>query len=160
MGRAFWLRGRHDESIVNLGEAVELSPSFATAHYNLSFVQSQTGDPQAAIEASDHSRRLSPFDPFLFGMLGARAMALVGLGRFEEAAEWGVKAAGRPNAHAHIRAIAAYSPALAGRLDEARNQLAALHKTAPDYGIDNFLAAFQLGPDGEKSFREGAKGIT
>ena len=53
-------------------------------------------------------------------MLGARAMALVRLGRFEEAADWGIKAAARPNAHAHILAIAALSLALAGRLDEAR----------------------------------------
>ena len=55
-------------------------------------------------------------------MLGARAMALVRLGRFDEAAEWAVKAAARPNAHPHILAIAAYSLALAGSLDDARVQ--------------------------------------
>jgi hypothetical protein len=47
----------------------------------------------------------------LFGMLVARTLALVRLGRFEEAAEWGVKAAARPNAHAHILAIAASADA-------------------------------------------------
>src|SRR5215510_12061062 len=89
----------------------------------------------------DHSRNLSPFDPLLFGMLGARAMALVRLQQFDEAADWGVKAAARPNAHAHIRAIAAYSLALAGRLDEARAHMAALHKTRPNYRVDDFLTA-------------------
>ena len=89
MGRALWLRGRHDQSVVELEQAIELSPNFALGHYTLAFVHAQTGDPRAAIASSDHSRHLSPFDPLLFGMLGARAMALVRLGRFEEAAEWG-----------------------------------------------------------------------
>ena len=99
MGRALWLRGRHDQSIVELEQAIDLSPNFALGHYTLAFVHSQSGDPDAAIASSDHSRHLSPFDPLLFGMLGARAMALVRLGRFDEAAEWAVKAAARPNAH-------------------------------------------------------------
>ena len=120
MGRALWLRGRHDQSVVELERPIDLSPNFALGHYTLAFVHSQAGDPHAAIASSDHSRHLSPFDPLLFGMLGARAMALVRLGRFEEAADWAVKAAARPNAHAHILAIAAYCLALAGRLDEAR----------------------------------------
>ena len=58
-------------------------------------------------------RDLSPFDPMLFGMFGARAMALVRLERFDEAGDWAVKAAARPNAFAHIQAIAACaSPAV------------------------------------------------
>jgi Flp pilus assembly protein TadD len=93
-------------------------------------------------------------------MLGSRAMALVRLGRFEEAADWGVKAAARPNAHAHILAIAAYSLALAGRLDEARGYLASIRKTQPRYDVDSFLRAMQFEPEGEKLFREGAKRIT
>src|SRR5262249_52481957 len=106
MGRALWLRGRNDESLFELERAVDLSPNFALGHYALAFVQSQSGDPQAAIGSSDHSRHLSPFDPLLFGMLGARAMAHVRLGQFDQAAEWAVKAAARPNAHIIILAIA------------------------------------------------------
>jgi TolB-like protein/Tfp pilus assembly protein PilF len=159
MGRALWLRGRHDQSVVELAQAIDLSPNFALGHYTLAFVHSQAGDPHAAISSSDHSRRLSPFDPLLFGMLGARAMALVRLGRFEEAADWGVKAAARPNAHAHILAIAAFSLALAGRLDEARAYLASIHKSLPRYRVDDFLTAMQFAPEGERLFREGAKRI-
>jgi hypothetical protein len=68
--------------------------------------------------SSDHSRSLSPFDPLLFGMLGARAMAHVRLAQYEEAAEWAIKASARPNAHSIILAIAAHSLALAGRVEE------------------------------------------
>jgi DNA-binding SARP family transcriptional activator len=159
IGRALWLRGRHDQSVVELEQAIDLSPNFALGHYTLAFVHSQAGDPGAAIASSDHSRHLSPFDPLLFGMLGARAMALVRLGRFEEAADWGVKAAARPNAHAHILAIAAFSLALAGRLDEARAHLASIRKTLPRYRVDDFLTAMRFAPEGEGLFREGAKRI-
>jgi tetratricopeptide (TPR) repeat protein len=159
MGRALWLRGRQDQSLIELEQAIELSPNFALGHYTLAFVRSQAGDPRAAIASSDHSRDLSPFDPLLFGMLGARAIALVRLGRFEEAADWGVKAAARPNAHAHILAIAACALALAGRLDEAGAHLASIHKRLPHYRVAHFLSAFQFAPEGEKLFREGAKRI-
>jgi DNA-binding SARP family transcriptional activator/TolB-like protein len=158
-GRALWLQGRHDDSVVELEHAVDLSPNFAHGHYTLAFVQSQAGDPLAAISASDHSRHLSPFDPLLFGMLGARAMALVRLGRFEEAAASAVKAAARPNAHPHIFGIAAYSLALAGSLDEARAHAAAIRRTLPGYTVADFLQAFRFDADGEARFREGAKRI-
>jgi tetratricopeptide (TPR) repeat protein len=159
MGRALWLRGRPDDSLSELQGAVDLSPNFALGHYALSFVHSQSGDPRAAIAASDQSRRLSPFDPLLFGMLGTRAMALVRLGAFEEAADWAVKAAARPNAHANILAIAAHCSALAGRLEEARGFAAGILKSRPDYRADDFLATFQFRPETAALFREGARRI-
>ncbi len=159
MGRALWLRGRHDQSVGELGQAVALSPNFALGHYTLAFVHSLTGDPGAAVASSERAHRLSPFDPMLFGMLGARAMALVRLGRFEEAADAGAKAAARPNAHAHILAIAAVSLALAGRLDEARAHLAAIRKALPRYRADDLVAAMRPTPEGEGLFREGARRV-
>jgi hypothetical protein len=90
-------------------------------------------------------------------MLGARAMALVRLGRFEEAAAYAVKAASRPNAHPHILAIAAFSLALAGSLEQARAWAATLHRAHPGYGIGDFLAAFRFDTNGAALFRKGAK---
>jgi TolB-like protein/Tfp pilus assembly protein PilF len=159
MGRALWLRGRHDPSVVELERAVDLSPNFALGHYALAFVHSQAGDPQTAIASADHSRELSPFDPLLFGMLGARAMALVRLDRFEEAASWAVKAASRANAHTHILAIAAYSLALAGSLDEARSYASAIQRTLPRYSVADFLGAFRFDPRGAAAFRQGAERV-
>ena len=156
MGRALWLRGSRDESIVELERAIDLSPNFALGHYTLAFVHSQAGDPAAAIAASDHSRLLSPFDPLLFGMFGARAMALVRLGRYDEAADWALKAAARPNAHPHIFAIAACSLALAGRPVEAGAQLAAIRRLLPRYELADFLRAFHFDAQGEALFRDGA----
>lgn len=159
MGRALWLRGEGDQSLLELERAVDLSPNFALGHYALSFVQSQSGDPQAAIGSSDHSRHLSPFDPMLFGMMGARAMAHVRLGQFDEAAEWALKAAARPNAHIIILSIAAHCLALAGRLDEAKTFAAAIRKTLPDYRADDFIDTFRFDPNATALFRLGAKHI-
>ena len=159
MGRALWLRGLQDPSLVELETAVNMSPNFALGHYTLAFVHSQSGDPQAAIGFSDTSRRLSPYDPLLFGMLGARAMALARLGRFDEAADCAVKAASCPHAHAHILAIAAHCLALADRLDEARGFTAVIHKTLAHYRLDDFLSAFRFSPDAEALFRKSAERI-
>ncbi len=159
MGRALWLRGRQDKSLGELERAVDLSPNFALGHYTLSFVHSQSGDPRAAIESADHSRRLSPFDPLLFGMLGARAMAHVRLGQFEEAAEWAIKAAARPNAHVIILAIAAHCLGLTGRIEEGRAFAAAIHTTQPQYRVDDFLGTFRFAPDAAALFRQGAARI-
>ena len=159
MGRALWLRGETGEATRALEQSVELSPNFALGHYSMAFVHSQAGDPETAIAASDHSRLLSPCDPLLFGMLGARAMALVRLGRFEEAAEWGVKAAARPNAHVHILAIAAHCLALAGRGEDAREHAARIRRLAPGYGVAQFLDTFRFDGDTSSLYRNAARSI-
>lgn len=157
MGRALWLHGDASPSLEELESAVRLSPNFAMGHYSLAFVHSQSGDPGKALRASDQSRHLSPFDPMMFAMMGARAMALVRLGRFEEAAEWSLKAAARPNAHVHILGIAAHCLALAGRLAEARGFVQAIRRQQPAYGRASFFAAFRFDEEAAAAFGRAAK---
>jgi tetratricopeptide (TPR) repeat protein len=159
MGRALWLSGSFDESVAELEHSIELSPNFALGHYTLGFVQSQSGDAKAAIDATTTSRQLSPFDPLQFAMLASRAMAHVRLGELEEAATWAVKAIGRPNAHTHILAIAAECLALARRRDDARKLVAQIRQRVPGYGVEDFLRAFRFPPETERLFRQGAKTI-
>jgi DNA-binding SARP family transcriptional activator len=157
MGRALWLRRRHEPCLLELEKAIELSPSFAHGHYTLAFVHAQSGDPSLGINGTDHSRQLSPFDPLLCAMLATRAIALVRLGRFDEAADWAVQAVGRPNTFSHLRAIAAACLGLAGRSDEGRELAESLHRTLPHYRIDDLLATFQFAPDAAELFRQGAR---
>lgn len=159
MGRALWLRGHLGDSVLELQRSVALSPNFALGHYTLSFVQSQEGDAHGAIESGDISRQLSPFDPLMFAMLAARAMALFRLHRYEEAAEWASKAALRPNAHANVHAVAVHCLAAAGRLDEARSVAAVLQRASPGYGLDDFFRAFRFSPETHDSFRRAAAKI-
>jgi len=157
MGRALWLNGDAAPSLEELESAVRLSPNFAMGHYSLAFVHSQSGDPAKAVQASDQSRHLSPFDPMMFAMMGARAMALVRLGRYEEAAEWSLKAAARPNAHVHILGIAAHCLALAGRLAEARGFVQAIRRQHPGYGRASFFAAFRFDDEAAAAFGQAAR---
>jgi DNA-binding SARP family transcriptional activator/TolB-like protein len=159
MGRALWLRGAQTESLAELERSIELSPNFALGHYTLGFVRSQSGDPRAAIDSTNYSRELSPFDPLQFAMLAARAIAHVRLGELEEAAHWAVKATARPNAHAHILAVAAECLALTNRRDEARKFVAKIRERLPDYGVADFLRAFRFPHEAEELFRAGARKI-
>jgi DNA-binding SARP family transcriptional activator len=153
MGRALWLRGEVAGSLGELSAAVELSPNYALGHYTLAFVHAQSGEPQTAIAYADQSRALSPYDPLLFAMLCTRAIAHMRLGEYKEAAEWGRKAAARPNAHAHIAAISALCEALAGQTDVARAVVASLRQGHPGYGIDHLFAAFRFDPPLTKTLR-------
>jgi DNA-binding SARP family transcriptional activator/Tfp pilus assembly protein PilF len=159
MGRALWLRGTQDQAVHELERAIDLSPNYAGGHYTLAFVHSQSGDPRAAISFTDHARLLSPFDPLLFAFLGARCMALTRLGQYDEAANWGIKAAARPNAHQHIMAIAAFSLGLAGRIEEANAYTAKIRARVPNYKLADFLAAFRCSPDAGALFAQGAKQV-
>lgn len=159
MGRALWLHGDAEPSLDELESAVRLSPNFAMGHYSLAFVHSQSGDPAKALLAADQSRHLSPFDPMMFAMLGARAMSLVRLGRYQEAADWSLKAAARPNAHLHILGIAAHCLALAGRMAEARGFVQAIRRQQPAYGREAFFAAFRFDKDAAAAFGQAAKAL-
>ncbi|MBC8028297.1 MAG: tetratricopeptide repeat protein [Steroidobacteraceae bacterium] len=157
MGRALWLRGEQDQAVAELERAVDLSPNFASGHYTLAFVHAQSGDASAAIAFSDHSRQLSPFDPLLFAMLASRAMALTRLGQYDEAANWAIKAAARPNAHQHIMAIAAFALALSNRLPEANEYSKKIRERVPDYSMAEFFGAFRCSPDAADVFKRAGK---
>jgi tetratricopeptide (TPR) repeat protein len=159
MGRALWLRGALDESLHALERAIDLSPNFVLGHYTLGFLHSQSGDPDRAIAATAYAGKLSPFDPMLFAMFATRALAHARRGELDAAAHWAVKAAGRPNAHAQILAIATHCLAAAGRLDEARAFAGALRRQRPGYDVENFLATFRFAPDAVALFRGGARRI-
>ena len=147
LGRALWLMDREEEALRELQSAIELSPNFALGHYTLGFVQAQSGDAEIAIAEVDQARALSPMDPLLFGMLASRALALLRLGRCEEAADWALRSAARPNAHVHIRAIAVFCLAIAGRTGEAKALAAEIRRSQPRYGLADFGQAFKLGPE-------------
>jgi hypothetical protein len=92
-------------------------------------------------------------------MLASRALAHVRLGQVEEAADWAVKATIRPNAHAHILAIAAECLLLANRRDEARGFVGRIRERVPSYSVEDFLRAFRFPKDIETQLRRCARQI-
>jgi DNA-binding SARP family transcriptional activator len=157
MGRALWLRREREGAISALDQATRLSPSYAPAHYSLAMVHCQIGDPTRAIEAADTAAHLSPLDPMLFAIDGARTFALLRLGRLEEAAEFGVRGAEQPNAHVHGRAIAALTLATAGRMEEAHAEWRRIRDLRPDYSFRQFEDAFHLVDDLRRIYQKAAK---
>jgi hypothetical protein len=81
------------------------------------------------------------------------------LGQMDQAADWAVRASARPNAHQHIRGIAAHCLELAGRHDDALHVVLALHREHPGYSVADFLQAFHFADDGESLIRRAAAGI-
>ncbi len=156
LGRAMWLQSRKDEAMRELQSALDLSPNLAMGHYTLAWFHCQAGDPEAAIAGADHARALSPMDPLLFAMLASRALALLRLGRYEEAADWGRRSAARPNAHVHIQAVAMFCLALAGRTSEARDYALGIRRTHGPYQVEDFLRSFRLPAETELLLRKAA----
>ena len=158
-GRALWLRKEEAASLNALNEAVTLSPSFAIAHYTRGFVESQTGDAALAVHATDVARQLSPFDPMLYAICCARAFALVRLGRYDEAAEWAMRAAREPNAHVQAHALSALILAVAGRLKDALREVDVVHRLRPTYTIDDFLSSYRVVGSEKSAYKTAARRI-
>jgi len=75
-----------------------------------------------------------------------------------EAAQWAVRATGRPNAHP-TSWRSQRNAALANRPDEARKILARIHPRSRGYGFADFRSAFRVDRDTEQLFGSGAQQI-
>lgn len=144
LGRAHLLRAEMSESITELSTATALNPSFAVGQYTLGFALMHAGDMVRSVEMADKARRLSPYDPMSFAMIGVRGFSLAMTGHYEEAAKLMAISIRQPNAHYHMVAMAAVCDALAGRQDAARRNLEHLLRVKPGYGVSDFLRAFQF----------------
>ncbi len=144
MGRSFWLTGEPDAAALWLERATALNPNYAQGFYARAFTAMLMGNQEGVEHGIDAAMRLSPLDPLLYGMLGARALTLVQDGRFEEAAEWGDRAATAPGAHFLVDMIALVANSMAGRLDQAQHWLTVIRRRRPDASCQHFVAAFPI----------------
>ena len=97
-------------------------------------------EPEAAIEAIERARRLSPFDQYTFMCAFNIAMAHAVARRFEQAIEWADRALhDQPRLAAAMRVKVA-ALAYLGRLDEARAELSRLLALDPKLTIASFRA--------------------
>lgn len=141
-GRALWLNGDQTGGIREMRTSVEISPSFAMGYQSLSFFLFQSGTPEDAIDCAARAESLSPFDPFLCAIYGARAMALWRSGDVDTAADYALKAARQHNAHKHILAICVMVLTVAGRVEAARRCMAQVRRFDPSYSLASFKGAF------------------
>lgn len=144
LSRAYLLRGELEASKESLLTAIKLNPSYAIAQYSLGWVALQLGDHQLCLERIDVARRLSPYDPLKFAMLGVSALNLALMGRTDEAADLSVQSTLQPNAHWGVLVWAALSHALAGRRRRARAFFSRARAQVPGYDVDDFFAIFRF----------------
>jgi len=149
LSRARFLEGNLGAARESVMLSTELNPSYATAQYFLGWVAMQSGDHELCLERIDFARRLSPYDPLIYGMLGVSALSLVLMGRHEEAVQRAVEALKHPDVHyqAHAWAVAIFN--LAGRPDLVNGSLKRVLTVNPDYDIQEFFSvhAFQNDDD-------------
>ncbi|HMM74740.1 MAG TPA: winged helix-turn-helix domain-containing protein [Gammaproteobacteria bacterium] len=142
LGRSLWLAGDLDGSLVWLERATMLAPSYAQGHYARGWAQTLAGEPTAGRASADLALALSPLDPLAYAMLGTRALSLVALGDYAEAARHAERAARSPGAHPLIAMIAALCHALADDAPRAAHWARVVRERRPDLSGEDFLRAF------------------
>ena len=94
--------------------------------------------PEAAIEAIELARRLSPFDPYTFFYAGTIAAAHFTARRFEQAIEWADRALHEQPRIVTAMLLKVVANAHLGHLDEARAELSRLLAVSPYRTIAGF----------------------
>jgi len=144
MGRSFWLTDEPAAAALWLDRATQLNPNYAQGFYARAFTAMLVGEQRHADTGIEAAVRLSPLDPLLYGMFGVRALALMQVGRHDEAADWGDRAASAPGAHFLIAMIALVANGLAEREIQAQHWLSVVRRQRPDASAQHFFAAFPL----------------
>ncbi|HWZ72505.1 MAG TPA: tetratricopeptide repeat protein, partial [Casimicrobiaceae bacterium] len=116
----FFLAGEAAMAAAALDRAMALNPNSANAWLARGIIHAWRNQPEAAIEAIERARRLSPFDPYTFRNAYNLAIAHLAARRFEQAIEWADRAL-----HDQPRTVTAMRVKVAalahlGQLDEAR----------------------------------------
>ena len=127
---------RTEESLAAFRRAVVLNPSSAAAHCYLSHGLAFSGRCDEAIAHGREAIRLSPLDPDTAMFLGGITVANYLAGRYAEAFETSEQLLRlRPGFHGAQRLRCA-SLAQMGRVEEARQSLAALRLEQPQLSVD------------------------
>jgi TolB-like protein/class 3 adenylate cyclase len=121
-----------------------INPNLATAWLFSSWVNVWKGEPEVAIEHAARAVRLSPYDPQIFNMQAATAMAHLFVGRYAEASSWADRAVRGNPQHLLVACAAAASYALGDRPTEAQKAMVHLRAVAPALRISNLKGLTQL----------------
>ncbi|MDZ4762332.1 MAG: hypothetical protein SGJ21_14810 [Alphaproteobacteria bacterium] len=142
MGRAHWLRGDLEASLPWLERANLLNPNYAQAKYSRGWAEALLGSAAASQANIASALALSPLDPFVYGMLGVRALSHLGREETALAADWAEKAANSRGAHALIEMIAAAAHGLNGDNVRAKAWAESARARAGHLNTADFLRAF------------------
>src|SRR3984893_15719235 len=138
----FFLAGEVAMAAAALDRALALNPNAAHAWLARGNIHALRNQPEAAIEAIERARRLSPFDPYSFFRATTIGVAHFAARRFEQAIEWADRALhDQPRLVSAMRVKVAANAHL-GHLNEARAELSRLLAIDPKFTIADFLRRY------------------
>jgi tetratricopeptide (TPR) repeat protein len=121
-----------------LDRALALNPNAAHAWWARGNVYAARNQPEAAIEATERARRLSPFDPYSFLNALNIALAHIAARRFEQAIEWADRTLHDQPRMVSAMRVKVVANAHLGHLDEARAELSRVLAIDPKLTIAAF----------------------
>jgi adenylate cyclase len=126
---------RYDEAIAAADRAIQINPNFALAHMIRGHALWHAGKPQEAVQAIETAIRASPHDPLLWVFFASKAIALVMLGRFDDAISVSRAAQRHPNAaiYAHLGEMSALGHK--GDADAAADAIKRARSVKPDVSV-------------------------
>ncbi|MGB5706539.1 MAG: adenylate/guanylate cyclase domain-containing protein [Arenicellales bacterium] len=137
IGRIHMMLGDHDASIAALRKSIELNPCFAQAYHGLAFALSLAGELEESKHTTKHAVAMSPRDPMLWAFTIVHALNYILSQEYDAALEWANHTLQIPNAIGYWpHAVKASALANLGRIDEAKQSLAAAVAAKPDLSID------------------------
>jgi len=142
--RGYLLSGEHDAAIVAADTAISLNPNFALAHFGRAHALWHSGRPSEAIVSHDEALRLCPLDPLMWAYLASKAIALVMLGKFDEAVELSRRSQRQANSaiFSHLAEISAL--ANLGLREEAHDPIRRAQVKKPDVSIGYVAEALPI----------------
>jgi tetratricopeptide (TPR) repeat protein len=150
--------GHLEDGAASIDRALTLDPNLAAAWHLSGWVRIYLGEPETAIEHMARAMRLSPLDPFIFGMQNGTAAGHFLAGRYDEASSWAEKALRQHANYSPAMRMAAASHALGGRLREAQKSMARMREIDLQLRVCNLtdLVPFR-GPEDAARYVEGLR---
>ena len=143
LGRALHLCQDFAHSEAEFEIANKLNPNFAPGQFAQAFAMMHVGDNERSNQILDGARRLSPYDPMSYAMLGVQAVNNAMLDRYDDAADLSVRGAGLLAFYCQMfPVIAAYCNVLADREDVAGKYFTELRDSRPGYNSSDYFRAF------------------
>jgi tetratricopeptide (TPR) repeat protein len=136
----FLLAGEAAMAAAALDRVLAPNPNAAHAWSARGSIHATRNQPEAAIDATERARRLSPFDPDSFLYAFNFALAHLAARRFEQATEWADRCLHDQPRMASAMRVKVVALAHLDRLDEARAELGRLLAIDPKLTIAGYRA--------------------
>jgi adenylate cyclase len=133
LGRVYTQMGESEAAIAESETALAINPSFAHAHFSLGWALVLAGRMEEALPRFDQALRLNPHDPSLWTFFIGRAVALLLLHRYAEAADDARHSVRQPSANFLAPAVLASTLGHLGETEDARAALERVYQLRADF---------------------------